>query len=379
MRSAFLLLLIVVGGLRIFEVPINEAPAGPPLEIRLDGSLEPDREKRIREICAEFPLLERHRTSHFEILSDLDDETIAEHGQLLERTVHAVEDFSRFLGYDIESFPNRQRRHLVLAFSDRNDFIKFAGNHDKINAAWLGGYFAPLSGHLAYHTAANHPDLMRIANRIERAEEGGDDERHQDIRRRMSRFVIQADASVVVHEATHMLLHHFGVAPATSRQPMWLLEGLAGSFEPAEASRRFGPMRPENGRTRDFRKLLREDRVPQLSTLVREREFPKGHQNTQANYATSAALCSWLARHRPRELRRFLDNINNAPDEETRAMDMAGIDDAMEAPVRAGVDWLADFETVFGDIEEIEKTWLRSERAAASLPIANGEFIESWD
>ena len=60
-------------------------------------------------------------------------------------------------------------------------------------------------------------------------------------------------------------------------------------------------------------------------------------------------------------------------------MDMAGIDDAMEAPVRAGVDWLADFETVFGDIEEIEKTWLRSERAAASLPIANGEFIESWD
>ena len=92
MRSALFLLLIVAGALRIFELPINEAPAGPPLEIRLDGSLEPHRERRVRQICDEFPSLERHRTSHFEILSDLDDEMIAEHSQLLERTVHAVEE-----------------------------------------------------------------------------------------------------------------------------------------------------------------------------------------------------------------------------------------------------------------------------------------------
>ena len=379
MRSAFLLLLVIVGGLRTYEGTINQAPAGPPLEIRLDGSLDPDRERRVREICAEFPRLDRHRTSRFEILSDLDDETIAEHGQLLERTVHAVEDFCGFLGYDVESLPNRRSRHLVLAFADRNDFIRFAIKYDQINAAWLGGYFAPRPGHLAYHTVANHPDLRRIASRIERAEEDDVDERHQNVRRRMDRFVMQADASVVVHEATHMLLHHFGVAPATSRQPMWLLEGLAGSFEPAEASRRFGPLRPENGRTRDFRKLLQEDRVPRLSDLVRQRDFPKGHVDTMANYASSAALCSWLSRHRPRELRRLLDHINSARNKESLPMEMAGIDGVMGGDERTEDDLLADFEAVFGDVEELQKTWLRAERAAASLPVADGELIRSWD
>ena len=375
MRSALLLLLIAAGGLRIFEDPTATVPAGPPLEIRIDGSLEPQRERRIREICSEFPTLERHRTSRFEILSDIDGEVLAEHGQLLERTVHAVEDFCQKLGYEVEHLRDHEYRHLVLAFADREDFIRFAAMHDQVNAAWLGGYFAPGSGHLAYHTAADHPDIQRISERMDRSRER-DSMGGEMVRSRLNRFVIKADASVVVHEATHMLLHHLGVAPATSWQPMWLLEGLAGSFEPAEPDRRFGPMRPENGRTRDFRELLRQDRVPALVDLIRERDFPKNSGNVQANYATSAALCSWLARHRSQELRRYLDAINHRRGSGIPLMDMTGVNGA---PRPDGIDWIGDFEAAFGDVEQVEKAWLRAERIAASLPIANGEDLETWD
>ena len=379
MRSAFILLLIVAGGLRIIEGTISEAPAGPPLEIRIDGSPDPGVMKRIQEICVDFPSLERRRTSRFEILSDLDDETIGEHRQWLERTVHAVEDFCRYLGYEIERLPQGRERHLVLAFSNRDDFLRFALKHDKVNATWLAGYFSPAAGHLVYHTAANHPDVQRITHRIGPAERSEDQEPRQDIRRQLDRFVVQADASVVVHEATHMLLHHHGVAPATTRQPMWLLEGLAGSFEPAEASRRFGPMRPENGRTRDFRRLLREDRVPVLSDLIREQDFTHARRDTQAQYATSAAFCSWLVRYRPREFRRFLDHVNRRIPKEDVVMAMVGMDETAREPKSAEVDWLADFEDVFGDIEVMEKVWLRSERAAAALPVANGADTKSLE
>lgn len=379
MRTAFLFVLIAVGVLRLAEGVTSEAPAGPPMEIRLDGSLEPHREKRIQRICDDFPSLERHRTSRFEMLTDLDDATISEHGQLLERTVRAVEEFCKFLGYDSDTLSNRQGRHLVFAFSDREDFIRFAHREDKLNAAWLGGYFSPRSGHLAYQTTANHPELRRISDRIEDAENAGGQQRHEDIRRRMNRFVVQADASVVVHEATHMLLHDLGVAPATSRQPMWLLEGLAGSFEPVDPKRRFGPLRPENGRTMDFRMLLREDRVPELANLIRKNEFPKGSRDTQANYATSAALCSWLARHRPNQLRRFLDEMNRPWNGTGGVLEIAGLEPASKEPAGMDVDRIAEFEKVFGDIEELERAWLRFERAAASLPIATGEDIEAWD
>ena len=374
MRSAFLLLLIIAGGLRFQGDPVSEAPAGPPREIRIDGSLEPRHEASVRRIRDDFPSLERHRTSRFEILSDLDQETIAEHGQLLERTHHEVESFCKALGYELDVRKSAGHRHLVIAFADRADFLRFAFRHDKVHANWLAGYFAPVSVHLVYHTAADHPEVRRVVDRVENGEQESSETGDSRIRRQMNRFVVQADASVVVHEATHMLLHHHGVAPATSRQPMWLLEGLAGSFEPAEASRRFGPMRPENGRTKDFRELLRKDRVPGLKDLIREKEFSAGRGVTHANYATSAAFCSWLARHRPVELRRFLDRLNK-PLVAISKMEIADADAKVKASAGGEPDPLEEFEAVFGDVERLEKAWLRHERAAASLPIAHGDIF----
>jgi hypothetical protein len=40
---------------------------------------------------------------------------------------------------------------------------------------------------------------------------------------------------------------------------------------------------------------------------------------------------------------------------------------------------IASFERIFGDLGEFERVWLRSERVAASMPIADAELVESWD
>lgn len=399
MRIVFMLLLVAFGGARFIEGPTSRAPAGPPVEIRLDGGLDESRARRIKEIETAFPALRRHRTSRFEILSDLGDEVVARHGQLLERTVHAVHDFCEALGYrNIEhAGASEKDRHLVIAFGDRDDFIRFAGRYDGINALWLGGYFSPGSGHLVYHSAADHPNVRQVTNRIGEVDElAGEVDPHQEIRGKIDRFVMRADASVVVHEATHMLLHRLDVAPATNLQPMWLLEGLAGSFEPVEATRRFGPLRPENGRTRDFRKLLEDGDVPALADLVTATEFPKDPRANHRHYAASAALCSWLARHRPREFRRYID-LAGASEFMVSAVESAGSpvetvqvatmgDDPTDetqptshAAAESRRRRLASFEGIFGGLEEFERVWLRAERVAASMPVADAERIDSWD
>lgn len=399
MRMVFMLLLVAFGGARFIESPTSTAPAGPPIEIRLNGGLDQARELRIKEIQADFPAMRRHRTSRFEILSDLGDDIVASHGQLLERTVHAVHDFCEALGYrDIENVKRMSNdRHLVIAFGNREDFVRFAGEYDKINGLWLGGYFSPRPGHLVYHSAADHPNVRRVTSEIGEADESaGRLDPHRELRGEIDRFVIRADASVVVHEATHMLLHQIDVAPATSLQPMWLLEGLAGSFEPVEATRRFGPLRRENGRTQDFRKLLEDDEVPALAELVSVAEFPKEPRAINRHYAASAALCSWLARHRPKEFRRYID-VAGADEFMVSAADSVGSRE--DAPQIAGMPAprvseagstlrssavskqrrIATFERIFGDLEEFERVWLRSERVAASMPIADAELVESWD
>ena len=57
-------------------------------------------------------------------------------------------------------------------------------------------------------------------------------------------------------------------------------------------------------------------------------------------------------------------------------VDRATVDPvALGAPIEDVDDaWrLLEFERFFGDVATFEKTWLRSERAAASIPVATGE------
>lgn len=378
MRTAFLVLLVVAGGFRFVEEPAQEVPAKPPVEIRLVASADPDLERRISEIQAGFPTLQRHRTRRFEILTDLSGPEAARDGQLLERTAHAVDDFGLALGYPSELRTERTVRHLVIAFAGRDDFIRFSRGQDQVDGTWLGGYFSPAGPHLVYYDASEHPAVRRARDRLDRGSEGGGSEHEV-----LDAFVTKANAAVVVHEATHMLLHDRDIAPADSKQSDWLLEGLAGSFEPAQWSQRFGPLRPLNARTGEFRQLLAAGAQTDLHDLVSRPRFPREGRQSNAYYATSAALCSWLARNRPKELRRYLDLANGSRHEVSSTSlgsslveggPGAGNADA-RVPETRNIQVL-EFEGVFGDLDRLQRVWIRSERAAASIPVVDATLAD---
>lgn len=389
MRIAMLMLLVAAGGFRFVDVPVRSVDAKPPVEIRLVDETSPERRARIEEIRREFPALRRHQTPQFEILTDQSAEAIGEASRLLERTALEVDEFCRALGYPTDRTVRvSSDRYLVVAFASREDFIRFARRYDEVDAAWLAGYFAPHSGHLAYHNPADSPSVRTARSRIERISQGrrGAEEQRRLARENLDQFVTQTNAAVVVHEATHMILHDLGIARATLDRPDWLLEGLAGSFEPVKASQAFGPLRPRNGRTEQFRAMLAEKEQPTLRELVSRRRFPPRSNRLQGYYATSAAFCTWLARNRPEQLRAFIDRAGE-PEDGIFAEDFGGREIELIPAVRSAVEEVPDdgetllreFEAVFGPIDELERVWLRAERASAYLPLASGEILDEVD
>ncbi len=374
MRVALLIVLLAAGGFRFVEAPVEQVEGGPPIEIRLDGRVDDGLETRIARIREGFPELRRHRTLRFEILSDLPPEEIGRHGTLLERTAHAVEAFREALGIDWSV--GDDERQLVIAFGSQDDFVRFAAAYDQMNARWLAGYFSPRHGHLAYHDAHDHPSVRRIEDRrqrevVARGEASIVADIDADPRLAgLRRFVARTNASVVVHEATHMLLHRRDILAATVSTPLWLAEGLAGSFEPVDPDRRFGPTRPSNGRTAEFRELLDAGNVPPIHTLLTT-ETMSDARELNAFYASSAALCSWLVRQRPDGMRAYLEEMPRRlgrPEGSLREnRDSETLDPTTGVVVHARV---AAFETAFGDLATLERAWLDWERAVLDTTIS---------
>ncbi len=379
MRLALLIVLLAAGGFRFVELPVDQVEGGPPIEIRMDGRAEDGLERRVMEIRDRFPGLQRHRTMRFEILSDLPPDEVGRHGTLLERTAHAVESFREGLGIDWGV--DDQDRQLVVAFASQDDFVRFAAAFDQLNARWLAGYFSPRHGHLAYHDAHDHPGVRRIEGRhrreiVARGEAAAPEAMDDDPRLAgLRRFVSRTNASVVVHEATHMLLHRRDILAATVDTPLWLAEGLAGSFEPVDPDRRFGPTRPSNGRTVEFRDLLSKDRVPSLHSILLAEEMPDARE-LNAFYASSAALCSWLVRQRPEGMRRYLQTMpRRLSDPPSVAMVAAALGREQDDAVFDAIDGqtnlrIVEFENAFGDLQTVERDWLAWESAMRDTAVS---------
>lgn len=322
-----------------------EVSGGPPIEIRLEGRVDPLLESRIQEIQAAFPGLERHRTRRFEIVSDLPHERIMAHGRLLERTAHAVEAFRRELGIgwgrDWDTDPSG--RELAIAFASREDFIAFALDEGCRSARWLGGYYSPDGGHLVYVDTADHPRVRRAKRAAARNVASFPAATTPDpASPELERHVRRENATLVVHEAVHLLLDRRGILSATAA-PIWLSEGIAASFEPVEPERSFGPDRTINARTAAFREGLRERRTPSVRTLICWRH-DAARTDVHLHYAAAASLCSWLVRHRPDELRAYLRSFR----------------DGIGTPVTPAEE-VARFEGCFGDPDEIERAWIGRE------------------
>ena len=328
-----------------------EAGSNPPIEIRLGYDEHGTGERLLPYALSEtkkvLPSMRRSETRRFVILSDLSDEEVAAHGRLLERAAHAVEDFRKRLGLEAEH-QHIQEKMLAVAFRRRADFLWFARRHDRLEASWMAGYFAPNPGRLVYFHARDIPSARVAARELDLL--ALDDRMITDARESLETFIDQSTAAVVVHEAVHMILHERGIIPANSGIPLWLAEGVAASFEPIEPSRAFGPFQHASGRTRAFREHLFKGTVPPLKVLVGSRALPAGdNDEVRTFYDASASLCGWLAREEPEA---FAELIRKA----TRGQ----IGDKPESRIEL-------FEELFGSVDAIEARWHARERSRGGI------------
>jgi hypothetical protein len=311
----------------------------------------------------------RHETARFVALSDGSTAWTREQLERFERAHHQFMRFLRWLG-----MPEPELRHKLVAvlFEEHADFVEYASRVDRVGDPWVKGYYTPAGDRLVGFDAESDPRAVEARTRLAEQDRAISQASSQARARRGSTGRIDPAANVaidrarsmqglgeedvvlairqqvvstMIHEAIHQLLFHTGVQNPSVAPPFWLAEGLATSFETDQPSAAFGPDFDFRPRREVFERLLMEDRLVSLESFVAFEMLPDRRESTaRVFYHQSSALLSYLYRQRPSELRRYLDRL------------------AAEPPGRPGpARQRALFEECFGEIDALERAWLRWE------------------
>jgi hypothetical protein len=311
----------------------------------------------------------RHETARFVALSDGSTAWTREQLERFERAHHQFVRFLRWLG-----MPEPELRHKLVAvlFEDHADFVEYAARVDGVGDRWVKGYYTPGGDRLVGFDAESDPRAVEARARLAEQDRAITQASAQARARRSSTGRIDPAANVaidrarsmqglgeedmvlairqqvvstMIHEAIHQLLFHTGVQNPSVTPPFWLAEGLATSFETDQPSAAFGPDFDFRPRREVFERLLMEDRLISLESFVVFEGLPDRRESTaRVFYHQSSALLCYLYRQRPSELRRYLDRL------------------AAEPPGRPGpARQRTIFQECFGDIDSLERAWLRWE------------------
>jgi len=315
--------------------------------------------------------IETH-TGRFVVFSDADGAWTERQSRHLERAHHQFQRFAKRL--DLKPLPIRHKLVCVL-FARRDDYRRFAAEHDGLTDAAVAGYYSPRADRIVFYDPATNPgaaraeahvealqrEVERLATDARAAERLGDLNRAADLRRshvqsgsaadrqaqRVSEFVDRVSTRTMIHEAAHQLLYHTRVQNPRVQYPLWLSEGLATSFETDDPDNAFGPDHEFEPRRAAFDHLFQRGQLVPLDALVRLSMLPDlGDDDAGAVYNQSYALVTWLARSRRTELSQYLAMLRREP---------AGRPDGERQAML--------FTAAFGDPSRLERTWLRAERA----------------
>ncbi|NNF42427.1 MAG: DUF1570 domain-containing protein [Phycisphaerales bacterium] len=335
---------------------------------------------RGRELPRESESLEKARTRvpdtfreletrRYVILSDADPGWLTDQGQRLERS---YEQFVRFVNRSgVRAVPPRHKL-VAVVFNQRSDFQAFA-KRDGTGGRIAGYYRQPEDRLVFYHVESNEnvaaaraeldrslseiDDLYKASRRAGSVGQRADAAAMRaEMTRRMDRwhqragavdeFARQQSISVTVHEAIHQLMFHTGVQSARVQHPLWLSEGLATMFETDEPHLPFGPRHDYAPRRIGFYAIADRDLIVPLRSFIgaTPQQLTGTPAATVVLYHQAYALVSWLAVHEKRGFAEYLRRLNDLP---------AGVPSASTQ--------LATFEAAFGDIERLERRWLRHE------------------
>lgn len=302
---------------------------------RLKLSAESDSFETARSLLPERFV--EYESTRFVIMSDAKPRWTRTQAGLLERTYHQFNRYCRRLGLT----PQPLRHKLVcVLFEDHADYQQFARAHDGVTAEWISGYYSPMHDRIVFYNIQTNPAFADAF--VPRAAS----QNNMLASNRIADDYAKAATATTVHEAVHQLAFHTRIQSPHIQNPLWISEGLATAFETDQTNKAFGPEFDYAPRRRQFQKLLETGELIPLRKLVGYTEMPGNDDDTiTAVYHESYALVTWLSRYRRRELQGFL-----------RAM-------TSEPPGRPSAQrHLAIFQNAFGDVDTLERAWLRSER-----------------
>ncbi len=283
-----------------------------------------------------------YETKRFIVLSDAAPGWSRQQAALLDRTFHQFNRFTKRI--KIEPRPLRHKLVCVL-FQEHADYRRFARDHDGVTAEWISGYYSPKNDRIVFYNIETNPDFAEALRVSKSAERIAKVEGHGPAARGRLRDEYQKAAiATVVHEAVHQLCFHTRVQSPQIQNPLWLSEGLATAFETDRPNRSFGPDRKYDLREEQFLELMEEGKLIPLRTLVTYSNMPDNQDDTiAAAYHQSYSLVTWMARFRKADLRKFMNTLRN------------------ERPGRPTPQrQLQMFEQAFGDVQQLEKVWLRN-------------------
>jgi len=339
-RVGVLLALFFAGA--VFSVTAGAGrPAGPLEAQPAAGQLQSDSDmyQRTRDLLPRR--FRDYETKRFIVISDAAPGWSREQAALLDRTYHQFNRFAKRLG--VKPLPLRHKLVCVL-FQEHDDYRRFARTRDGVTAGWISGYYSPKNDRIVFYNIATNPDFAEAIRVSESAERIAKVEGHTPAARgRLRNEYKKAAVATVVHEAVHQLAFHTRIQSPKIQNPLWLSEGLATAFETDSPNESFGPDRKYDLREEQFSELLEDDKLIPLRELVTYSNMPNDDDDTiAAVYHQSYSLVTWMCRFRKSQLRDFLDALRS------------------ERPGRPTARrQLQIFEKAFGNVDAVEKAWLR--------------------
>ena len=294
-------------------------------------------------------------------------------GKRLERAYDRFIRFARAL--DLRPQPI-EHRLVAVVFSRIEDFSRFAARDGTPKGQKIAGYYSPAADRLVFYYVESDENVAEARERLEQLQSeidsirraarrtgrtGRRDEareishgldqkerQHNDQMERLNRFATQQSITVTIHEAIHQLMFHSRVQSPHVQHPLWLSEGLATAFETDAPESQFGPLREFQMRRQGFYQVLDNGGLLPLRELMTlDHQGLRGRPGkVNVLYHQSYALVTWICRERKLQLAEYLRRLNGLP------------------PGRPSAEThLKVVEAAFGDIDRLEKIWLRHENA----------------
>ncbi len=316
-------------------------------------------EKKVRKELGEAFKLKR--TQHYSIFYNTSDEDMKTFSLAIEQTYRSCVNYTIKLGFDAHP---PKKKLLIYYFEEHKQYSDHSKKLGKGEApqSTPGIYFPDLNRSMFYNfqnqdtfKKARKEAEAKIEELKSRLKQGS---LTAEERRRINHEIKNARShanwsttvggdvseSIVQHEVSHQVLWNIGFHNPDSffANPRWLAEGTAMMFEPISTgtSANFGALNAD--RLKEFQALQQAHQVIPLRDFISTHNW-FGPQTIGQAYAEGWALVHYLNRVKRKQLKTYVETINQRPkDYETTP----------EQEIK-------DFEKVFGKVDrKWVDTWL---------------------